>query len=151
RQDAYANAHRIPVEEDKPASERGYYLHPEAFQQPEEKALEWAQKPDLMRQLKAANTRNVCLRKIKACPGNAGFSVAGLLTIRVVGGIKNGTGAPGRRRSCQTLTRAPRRPLNSQAWDGARIKIRAGSYPETLTLSRPTTLIASGGAVTIGQ
>jgi hypothetical protein len=31
RQDAYANAHRIPVEEDKPASERGSYLHPDAF------------------------------------------------------------------------------------------------------------------------
>ncbi len=31
RQDAYANAHRIPVEEDKPRPERGTYLHPEAF------------------------------------------------------------------------------------------------------------------------
>ncbi len=31
RQDAYANAHRIPVEEEKPASERGSYLHPDAF------------------------------------------------------------------------------------------------------------------------
>jgi hypothetical protein len=31
RQDAYANAHRIPVEEVKPAPERGTYLHPDAF------------------------------------------------------------------------------------------------------------------------
>ena len=31
RQDAYANAHRIPVEEEKSASERGKYLHPELF------------------------------------------------------------------------------------------------------------------------
>jgi len=31
RQDAYANAHRIPVEEPKPTAERGYYLHPELF------------------------------------------------------------------------------------------------------------------------
>jgi hypothetical protein len=31
RQDAWANAHRIPVEEDKPANERGYYLHPELY------------------------------------------------------------------------------------------------------------------------
>jgi hypothetical protein len=31
RQDPYANAHRIPVEEDKPADERGYYLHPELY------------------------------------------------------------------------------------------------------------------------
>jgi len=35
RQDAYANAHRIPVEEEKPAAERGHYLHPDVFGQPE--------------------------------------------------------------------------------------------------------------------
>ena len=34
RQDAYANTHRIPVEEEKPASERGSYLHPDAFDKP---------------------------------------------------------------------------------------------------------------------
>ena len=39
RQDAYANANRIPVEEDKPASEQGYYLHPEAFGQPASKGI----------------------------------------------------------------------------------------------------------------
>jgi hypothetical protein len=31
RQDAWANAHRIPVEVDKPAEDRGRYLHPELF------------------------------------------------------------------------------------------------------------------------
>jgi hypothetical protein len=31
RQDAYANAHRIPVEVDKPEHEQGHYLHPELF------------------------------------------------------------------------------------------------------------------------
>jgi hypothetical protein len=31
RQDAFANANRIPVEEDKLAEERGQFLHPEAF------------------------------------------------------------------------------------------------------------------------
>jgi hypothetical protein len=36
RQDPYANAHRIPVEEDKPEDERGYYLHPKAYGQPEQ-------------------------------------------------------------------------------------------------------------------
>jgi hypothetical protein len=39
RQDAYANKHRIPVEEDKSEAERGYYLHPDAFNQPEDKSL----------------------------------------------------------------------------------------------------------------
>ena len=31
RQDAWANAHRIPNEEDKPVEQRGTYLHPELF------------------------------------------------------------------------------------------------------------------------
>ncbi len=39
---------------------------------------------------------------------------------------------------------------NNAAWNGLRIKIRAGPYPETLTLSKQLTLIASGGTVTIG-
>src|SRR5215204_4451644 len=42
RQDAYAEAHRIPVEEAKPAEERGTYLHPEAFGQPAEKSVHHA-------------------------------------------------------------------------------------------------------------
>ena len=33
RHDAYANAHRIRVEEEKPAAERGSYMHPEAVPQ----------------------------------------------------------------------------------------------------------------------
>jgi hypothetical protein len=40
RQDAWANAHRIQVEEDKPVAERGYYLHPELFGAPKEKGIE---------------------------------------------------------------------------------------------------------------
>jgi hypothetical protein len=52
RQDAWANAHRIPVEEDKSDQERGHYLHPELFNQPEEKGVEWARHPELMRQMK---------------------------------------------------------------------------------------------------
>jgi trimeric autotransporter adhesin len=39
RKDAYANANRIPTEEEKPASERGYYLHPELFNQPASKGI----------------------------------------------------------------------------------------------------------------
>lgn len=31
RRDAWANAHRIPTEEEKDEKERGFYLHPEAF------------------------------------------------------------------------------------------------------------------------
>ena len=35
RQDPYANAHRIPVEVEKPADEQGTYLHPTELGQPE--------------------------------------------------------------------------------------------------------------------
>src|SRR5438046_2807775 len=42
RQDAYANKNRIKVEEAKSEKDRGYYLHPEVFNQPEEKGVKWA-------------------------------------------------------------------------------------------------------------
>ena len=46
RQDAWANAHRIPVEEDKPEAERGSYLHPELYSQPETKSIQWVLHPE---------------------------------------------------------------------------------------------------------
>ena len=52
RQDAWANAHRIPVEVDKSERERGFYIHPELFGAPEEKGLAWARHPETMKQLK---------------------------------------------------------------------------------------------------
>jgi hypothetical protein len=39
RKDPWANANRIQVEEDKPDKERGYYLHPDLYSQPEENGL----------------------------------------------------------------------------------------------------------------
>lgn len=52
RQDAYANKHRIPVEELKTENERGHYLYPELFNQPDEKSIEWAHHPELMQRMK---------------------------------------------------------------------------------------------------
>jgi hypothetical protein len=52
RQDAWANAHRIPVEEEKNARERGYYLHPELYGAPEEKGIQWARHPEMMKRMK---------------------------------------------------------------------------------------------------
>ena len=37
RKDPWANANRPQVEEDKPASERGHYIYPDLYGQPEEK------------------------------------------------------------------------------------------------------------------
>jgi hypothetical protein len=41
RRDPWTNANRIRVEEDKPTKERGYYLHPELYSQPEEKGISY--------------------------------------------------------------------------------------------------------------
>jgi hypothetical protein len=53
RQDAYAKAHPLEGEVDKPESERGYYIHPELYGQPKEKGIEWAHQRQQMRQLES--------------------------------------------------------------------------------------------------
>jgi hypothetical protein len=52
RHDAYANAHRTPVEEEKPAQVRGYYLNPEEHGQPAEKSELSVLHPELASQQK---------------------------------------------------------------------------------------------------
>ncbi len=63
RQDAYANRHRIPVEEAKPENERGAYLHPDSFNQPEDRSVEWARNPEMMRQLKEQREKQIAAMK----------------------------------------------------------------------------------------
>jgi hypothetical protein len=45
RKDAFAEAHRIPVEEDKPAGERGTYLHPVERGAPRERGRDYEPMP----------------------------------------------------------------------------------------------------------
>ena len=52
RQDAYAKAHPLQVEVNKPERERGYYLQPELYGAPEEKGIEWARYPQMMKRMK---------------------------------------------------------------------------------------------------
>jgi hypothetical protein len=52
RQDAWANAHRIPVEEEKDDRLKGFYIHPELYGETEEKQIEWARHPSNMRRMK---------------------------------------------------------------------------------------------------
>ena len=51
RQDVYAKAHPLVVEQAKPASERGYYMHPELFGQQAERQTEWGRHPEQMRRM----------------------------------------------------------------------------------------------------
>jgi trimeric autotransporter adhesin len=50
RQDAWANAHRIPNEEEKVGKDRGRFMHPEELGQPREKRIEMAHRPATNRQ-----------------------------------------------------------------------------------------------------
>jgi|GEM_PF-635851 len=51
RHDAWANAHRIPVESEKSATEKGHYLHPDLYGASEEKGMSWAHHPELMEKM----------------------------------------------------------------------------------------------------
>jgi trimeric autotransporter adhesin len=50
RQDAWAKAHPLQVEQEKPQRERGFYLHPELFGAPRERGILWATAPRAMKQ-----------------------------------------------------------------------------------------------------
>lgn len=58
RQDAWANAHRIPVEEEKPARQRGYYLHPELYGQPADKSIDSARHPETAKRASQGATKS---------------------------------------------------------------------------------------------
>src|ERR1017187_953829 len=52
RHDAFAQANPLVAEVEKPANERGFYVHPALYGQPEEKQIEWGRFPEKMRRLK---------------------------------------------------------------------------------------------------
>jgi len=52
RQDVWANAHRIPVEEEKPEAERGSYLHPELYGASDDNATVWRRHPETWKHMK---------------------------------------------------------------------------------------------------
>jgi hypothetical protein len=57
RSDRAMLKHPFKVEENKPERERGYYLHPEAFDQPEERSLQYLSHPENLQQRKEARER----------------------------------------------------------------------------------------------
>jgi hypothetical protein len=50
----------------KPESDRGYYIHPDAFNQPEERGVEWARNPEMMGRMKEARSKQIEELKRKA-------------------------------------------------------------------------------------
>ncbi len=59
RQDVWANAHRIPVEEEKQAKLKGFYIHPELYGAPAEKQVQWARHPQQMRRMREIRERTI--------------------------------------------------------------------------------------------
>jgi hypothetical protein len=57
RQDAFAKAHPLIVEEAKNARERGFYLHPELYGAPEAKGIAWSHHPNTLRRAKATQLK----------------------------------------------------------------------------------------------
>jgi hypothetical protein len=51
RKDAWAQANQLVVVEDKLGKELDHFLHPELYNQPEEKDMSWAWHPELMHQI----------------------------------------------------------------------------------------------------
>ncbi len=49
RQDPYANAHRIPVEEDKPSGFKGYFLHPDLYGKEPDKGFDFVKNANWQR------------------------------------------------------------------------------------------------------
>jgi hypothetical protein len=57
RQDAYAKANPLVVEQEKEPRLRGFYVHPELYGAPAEKQIEWARHPEMMRLAKERKSR----------------------------------------------------------------------------------------------
>jgi len=57
RQDAFAKANPLVVEQQKDARLRGYYIHPEFYGAPEEKQIEWARHPEMMKEIRETRAR----------------------------------------------------------------------------------------------
>ncbi len=63
RSDPTARKYKFDIEEEKGERERGFYLNPDAFNQPEEKSIQWARDPEGMKQLKQRHIEAEQLRK----------------------------------------------------------------------------------------
>jgi hypothetical protein len=59
RKDPWANANRIQVEEDKPHKERGFYIYPDLYGQPEDKGISSLLFPEHKRKMQAPVIREV--------------------------------------------------------------------------------------------
>jgi len=70
RQDAYAKANPLVVEQEKDARLRGFYIHPELYGAPAEKQIEWARHPQTMKRMKEMQAKQLAAAQKQAVPRN---------------------------------------------------------------------------------
>lgn len=70
RQDPYAKAHPLIVEQEKEDRLKGFYIQPELYGQPEEKQIEWARHPQMMKQIKEMRARQLAASQRQTVPRN---------------------------------------------------------------------------------
>jgi hypothetical protein len=58
RQDAYVTAHPLVVEEEKEDRFKGYFINPDLHGASEEKQIEWARNPEMMRMIKETRAKH---------------------------------------------------------------------------------------------
>jgi len=68
RQDAYAKANPLVVEQEKDDRLRGFYIHPELYGAPPEKQIEWARHPQMMKRIQEMRAKQQLTIKAAAQP-----------------------------------------------------------------------------------
>jgi hypothetical protein len=66
RQDAYAKAHPLVVEQEKDARLRGFYIHPDLYGAPPERQIEWARHPQMMKRITEVQARQLAAAQKRA-------------------------------------------------------------------------------------
>ncbi len=70
RQDPYAKAHPLVVEQEKEARLRGYYIHPELYGATPQQKIAWARHPQMRKRILAATARQLAAAQKQSPPRN---------------------------------------------------------------------------------
>jgi trimeric autotransporter adhesin len=71
RQDRFAKAHPLVVEQEKEANVRGFYIHPDLYGAPAEKQIEWARHPQMMKRSAELRSKQQANTRTAAQPATA--------------------------------------------------------------------------------
>jgi hypothetical protein len=70
RQDAFAKANPLVVEQEKEPRLRGFYIHPDLYGAPPEKQIEWARHPQTMKKIQEMRAKQLAASQKQAAPRN---------------------------------------------------------------------------------